>query len=30
MLGASIFDFAIDPEAPQNTNVILEGSAKKD
>jgi hypothetical protein len=30
MLGGSIFDFAIDPEAPQNTNVVLGDSAKKD
>jgi hypothetical protein len=29
MLGANIFDFAIDPEAPQNANVILGDSAKK-
>lgn len=30
MLGASIFDFAIDPEAPQNANALLGDSAKKD
>lgn len=30
LLGASIFDFAIDPEAPQNANAILRDSAKKD
>ena len=30
LLGANIFDFAIDPGAPQNTNVIRGDSAKKD
>jgi hypothetical protein len=30
LLGANIFDFAIDPGAPQNAKVILADSAKKD
>ncbi len=30
LLGVSIFDFAIDPGAPQNSNAVLGDSAKKD
>lgn len=30
LLGASIFDFAIDPAAPQNANALLGDSTKKD